>query len=344
MNLRETSVSLCLRGQNCSSLVVTSVVVLLVSVARADDAQHETYTQPLPDSEAFLEMVAIPGGEFLMGSPADEPGRDDDEGPQRRVRIEPFWMSSTEVTWDLFDLYLYTGTQRKPDPRMPADYNPEGADAITRPTGPYTDPTYGMGHDGFPAVSMSHHAAMEFCRWLSVVTGRQYRLPTEAEWEYACRAGTTTRYYFGDDPAGLADHAWYWENTNLGTKPVAIREPNPWGLYDMYGNAAEWCLDTYSAEFYSKSLQTGAVVNLPGKQRYPHVARGGSWVDDAEDCRSAVRLASEPAWNESDPNLPQSIWYDANADFVGFRVVRAVEEQENLRGLRSKVVPYPPEQ
>jgi formylglycine-generating enzyme required for sulfatase activity len=293
-------------------------------------------------------MVAIPGGHFLMGSPSDEPGRDDDEGPQRRVRIDPFWMSSTEVTWDLYDLYLYTGTRRQPDPRLSADYNPEGADAITRPTGPYTDPTYGMGHDGFPAITMSHHAAREFCRWLSVVTGKQYRLPTEAEWEYACRAGTNTRFFFGNDPADLPKYAWFWQNSRDHTNPVGLKEPNPWGLYDMYGNVAEWCLDAYSADSYASGREADALllnpVNLPGRQRYPHVARGGSWVDDAEDCRSAARLASEPAWNESDPNIPQSIWYDANADFVGFRVVRALQEQENLRGLRPEVVPFRPGQ
>jgi formylglycine-generating enzyme required for sulfatase activity len=348
MNLRESSVSPCLRGQGTVSLVGSCLVALIgfVPIAIADETRHETYTQTIPDSEAFLQMVAIPGGEFLMGSPEDEPGRDADEGPQRRVRIEPFWMSSTEVTWDLYDLYLYTGRQRKPDLRLPADYDPARPDAITRPTGPYVDPTLGMGHDGYPAISMSHHAAMEFCRWLSVVTGKQYRLPTEAEWEYACRAGTETRYFFGNDPADLPRYAWFWKNSRDQTNPVGLKKPNPWGLYDMYGNVAEWCLDGYGAEFYAQNATAGALTNpvkLPGAERYPHVVRGGSWVDSAEDCRSAARAASDPTWNQSDPCLPQSIWYDANADFVGFRVVRAVEEQEDLRGLRPKVVPYAPE-
>ena len=347
MKLREFSVSLCLRGERprlAKRLGVVSVICLVVTSAWADDDPHETYMQAIPFSEAYLKMVAIPGGEFRMGSPDDEQGRDADEGPRRPVRIEPFWMSSTEVIWDLYDLYLYTGKPSDPDLLLPQDYDPDGADAVTRPTGPYVDPTWGMGHDGFPAISMSHHAVMEFCHWLSVVTGRQYRLPTEAEWEYACRAGTETRYYFGDDPDELQKHAWSWKNSEHGTNPVATRQPNPWGLYDMYGNVGEWCIDAYSAEFYAQSLRSADTVNLPGERRYPHVVRGGSWIDDAEDCRSASRAASDSEWNRSDPQLPQSIWYDADCDFVGFRVVRAVEEQEELRGLRSNVVPYRPEQ
>ena len=290
-------------------------------------------------------MVPIPGGDFRMGSPDVEPGRNDDEGPQRRVRIEPFWMSSTEVTWDLYDLYLWTGTTRKPDPLLPADYDSDGVDAVTRPTEPYVDPTYGMGREGYPAISMSHHAAMEFCHWLSVVTGKQYRLPTEAEWEYACRAGSQTRYWFGDDPADLPKHGWFWENSDDTTRPVALTEPNPWGLYDMYGNAAEWCLDGYEAEFYTISLLKGDGANpvkLPGRQRYPHVVRGGSFIDDAVDCRSASRAASDPTFNQQDPCIPQCIWFDVDAMHVGFRVVRAVDEADVLRNLPRDVVPYSP--
>src|SRR5262249_44392339 len=150
----------------------------------------------------------------------------------------------------------------------------------------------GYGRAGQPAICMTHHAAMEYCRWLSAKTGKVYRLPTEAEWEYACRAGTKTAYSFGDDPSMLKDYAWYVDNTEKPQK-IGQKKPNPWGLYDMHGNVAEWCFDRYYADAYSK-FPPGAVgpVVLPTPEEYPHVARGGSWDDDPEALRSAVRRAS----------------------------------------------------
>jgi formylglycine-generating enzyme required for sulfatase activity len=181
---------------------------------------------------------------------------------------------------------------------------------------------------------------MEYCRWLSAKTGKVYRLPTEAEWEYACRAGTTTAYFFGDDPARLEEYAWYVENAEK-PQTVGKKKPNPWGLYDMHGNVSEWCLDHYAADTYSKLKQAEPVkqpVFLPTAMEYPYVARGGSWDDDADRLRSAARLASNLEWSIQDPQRPQSIWWHTDATFVGFRVVRAFEEQENLKGVRSQVV------
>ena len=201
--------------------------------------------------------------------------------------------------------------------------------------------TFGLGRKGQPAICITHHSAMEYCRWLSAKTGKIYRLPTEAEWEYACRAGTTTAYSFGDDPAKLGDYAWYVENAEK-PQPVGKKKPNPWGLYDMHGNVAEWCLDHYVADIYSTvrrrtSRRSGPVV-LPTAKEYPYVARGGSWDDDADRLRSAARAASNPEWSVQDPQRPQSIWWHTDATFVGFRVVRPLEEQENLKGVQSLVV------
>ena len=131
---------------------------------------------------------------------------------------------------------------------------------------------------------MTHHAAMEYCRWLSAKTGKIYRLPTEAEWEYACRAGTTTAYSFGDDPDELDEYAWYVDNAEQ-PQPVGKKKPNPWGLHDMHGNVAEWCLDHYVADIYS-TLAKDPLVDPAGRparpqKEYPYVARGGSWDDDA---------------------------------------------------------------
>ena len=194
------------------------------------------------------------------------------------------------------------------------------ADIITRPTKPYTPMDFEMGRrGGFPAISMTQHAAKRYCEWLSAKTGHYYRLPTEAEWEYACRAGTTTAYSFGDDPADIGEYAWYFENSNEKYQKVGKKKPNPWGLYDMHGNVAEWVLDKYEADYYAKLEASGGEgipvnpVCIPDTE-YPRVVRGGSWDDDA-------------------PQLPQSAWYLTDAKGVGFRVIRplhvpSAEERE----------------
>src|SRR5207248_2541771 len=181
-------------------------------------------------------------------------------------------------------------------------------------------------------------------RWLSAKTGKVYRLPTEAEWEYACRAGTQTAYSWGDDPAKIGEYAWDVDNAEKPQK-VDKKKANPWGLHDMHGNVAEWCLDHYLADAYSRfpvDRATLGPVFLPSERRFPHVARGGSWVDRADKLRSGARRGSHKDWLRRDPTRPQSIWWLTDADFVGFRVVRAVTEQDNLKGLRSWVTPQSP--
>ena len=163
--------------------------------------------------------------------------------------------------------------------------------------------TFGFGRDGQPAICMTHHAAMEYCRWLSAKTGKVYRLPTEAEWEYACRAGTKTAYSWGNDPEKLDEYAWDVNNAEK-PMPVGKKKPNPWGLYDMHGNVAEWCLDHYSADTYktySTDKPTVGPVILPDAKEYSYVVRGGSWDDDPEKLRSAARRGSNKEWSTQDP-------------------------------------------
>jgi formylglycine-generating enzyme required for sulfatase activity len=186
--------------------------------------------------------------------------------------------------------------------------------------------SFGMGKNGTPAISMTQLSARTFCNWLSTKTGRYYRLPTEAEWEYACRAGTTTAYSFGDDPALIDDYAWTRNNSDGKYQKVGRKKPNAWGLYDMHGNVAEWVLDEYSVDFY------GAGGDQPVKNplaipttEYNRVVRGGAWDYKPNWARSAARMASEEDWKQQDPQNPQSIWYLTDAQHVGFRIVRPLE-------------------
>ncbi|MDG3005211.1 formylglycine-generating enzyme family protein [Paludisphaera mucosa] len=296
---------------------------------------HAGYTEAIPDSAVRFDMVAIPGGTFAIGSPSGEAGRGGDEGPRRSVTIRPFWMGRAEVTWDEYAEFRKGGNISN---RTNAEALAKDADAVTRPTPPYPDETRGYGREGYPAIGVSHHAAMEYCHWLSKKTGKIYRLPTEAEWEYACRAGTNTIYFFGDDPKELARFAWFDDGANETPQPVGRKAANPWGLHDIVGNASEWCLDRYVAEAYARLPEdrpsVGPVILLK-EAPHPHVARGGSWADPAAACRSASRRGSDATWNQMDPD--GSIRWVWDADFVGFRVVRAVDEQEDLKGVRSLV-------
>jgi len=308
-------------------------------------AALKPYTETIAGSELKFDMVPIPGGTFTMGSPAAEEKRKPDEGPTFTVRIAPFWMGKCEVTWDEFDEYAFSKDIKRKQresvdlSRLPA--TEAAADAVTRSTKPYADMTFGFGSRGNPAICMTHHAAMEYCRWLSAKTGKLYRLPTEAEWEYAARAGTSTPYSFGDSAEELGDYAWYVENAEK-PMPVGKKKPNPWGLHDIHGNVSEWCLDLYQPDAYAAFARMARPVQgpvvLPTPKEYSYVARGGSWDDDADRLRSATRIPSTPEWSVQDPQRPQSIWWHTDATRVGFRVVRALDEQENLKGVRSLVV------
>ncbi len=289
--------------------------------------EMKPYRITIPGTMISFDMVPIPGGEYAMGSPAGEEGRQEDEGPQHKVKIEPFWMAKCEVTWNEYELFMFAEEERKIRVRNRSEPSLHiVADAVSRPTTPYVEMSFGMGKDGFPAISMTQHAANTYCKWLSAKTGQFFRLPTEAEWEYACRAGTATAYSFGDDPGQLGDFAWFGDNSDGKYQRVGKKKPNPWGLHDMHGNVLEWCLDQYEPEAYAQ-FKDAVTANpwIRATKPYPHAARGGSWQDGPEALRSAARRGSTPDWKQQDPQLPKSIWYHTDAQFLGFRVVRPLK-------------------
>lgn len=283
--------------------------------------EFDTYTAIISGTDVSFDMVPIPEGKFTIGSPDDAEFHQEDEGPQKEVNVSAFWMGKFEVTWDMYDLFAYQEMEQQAADAKGVEIG-EAVDAVARPTPPYLDMSFGMGKDGYPAICMTQYAAQMFCKWLTAKTGHFYRLPTEAEWEYACRAGTDTEYFFGDDPAQLEEYGWYYENTMGGYEKVGTKKPNPWDLYDMHGNVAEWTSEQYIPEYYAQ-LENGAKdpMNKPTKL-YPRTARGGSWDDDAEMLRSAARLPSAPNWKQQDPQIPKSRWWHTDARFIGFRVVR----------------------
>lgn len=306
---------------------VASVHKLILSRVDAKSAtEMKAYTNTIPGTQVSYGMIPIPAGEFTMGSPDNESGHKDDEAPQHKVKIAPFWIGTCEVTWNEYELFMYPDEERKFKTEIKTDpYVDQISDAISRPTKPYVEMSFGMGKDGYPAISMTQHAANKYCEWLSAKTGHYYRLPTEAEWEYACRAGTTTKYSFGDDEAQLGDYAWFEKNSDFKYQKVGRKKPNPWGLYDMHGNVTEWCLDGYEPNYAAFASGVADNPYLRGTKPYPHVVRGGSWDDGADRLRSAARRASDKSWKQQDPQLPKSIWYLTDAQFLGFRIVRPLE-------------------
>ena len=301
--------------------IFTAITLTVANLATAQTDAPKSYTQELTGTNLRFEMVAIPAGEFKQGSPAGEIVRKEDEGPQHTVNLDAFWIGKYEVMWDIYEPYVYKNFEiTQSNGKVAAE-----VDAVTRPTKPYLDMTFAMGKEGFPAVGMTHYNAIQFCKWLYVRTGIFYRLPTEAEWEYACRAGTSTPYFFGEDAAKLDEYAWFAANSNGKTQLSGKKKPNPWGLYDVYGNAVEWTYDQYIPGFY-KQAKGKPVQNPVAKptQLYPHTVRGGSFKDEAPALRSAARRGSEPKWKRLDPQIPKSNWWFPEAPFIGFRLVRPV--------------------
>jgi formylglycine-generating enzyme required for sulfatase activity len=240
----------------------------------------KTYSESIPDSLVKFQMVQVPGGTLDYT---------DSKGAKSKVTIKPFWIEKTEMTWDVFDIFAYGFDLTGSDAATAA--------AISRPSRPYGPPDRGFGHQGYPVISETYYAAEQFCEWLSLKTKKKYRLPTEQEWEYACRAGAAAKPL---DPKTSGKIAWSSENSENKSHPVAQKAPSPWALYDMLGNVMEWC---------------------KGDADKP-VARGGSWKQTAGQISCAARFYQDPSWNSTDPQFPKSKWWLSDGNFIGFRVVR----------------------
>ena len=236
----------------------------------------------VPGTTVSFDLVQTPSGSITLDEVAEN--------------VAPMLVLSTEVTWDLYDIFVYE--LDKPDGSSPAD-------AISRPSKPYVPPDRGFGHDGYPAIGMTRKAAEQFCEWLSLKLGVTARLPLQHEWVYLARAGDDGDYCCDVSAETLGRVAWYKDNSEHSTHPVAQKAPNAFGLFDVHGNAAEWVItDT----------------------RRPY-AMGGGYRDSAEDSKATSSQKQVSAWNQSDPQIPKSQWWLADCSWVGFRfVIDATDE------------------
>ncbi|MDX2443654.1 MAG: SUMF1/EgtB/PvdO family nonheme iron enzyme [Bacteroidales bacterium] len=298
------------------------------------------FTEFIPGTGVKFDMIAIPGGSFKIGSPDNEKFRKPDEGPRKEIQISPFFMGKIEVTWDEFlAFYKQTASEGRPPETTGVSELATTADAITGATPPYGPPDQGWGMGSRPAITMTHHAAEVYCQWLSLTTGKKYRLPTEAEWEYACRGETETVNFFNITPKQFTGenmfsrlfkkgnpevdkYVVYAGNSQGKTREPDGMEKNPFGLINMMGNVSEFCSDWYSPELYSK-LSNEDLSNPKGPlSGEEHVVRGGSFKSNAKLIRSAARSNTESKeWLLTDPQIPKSIWWYSDCNFVGFRVV-----------------------
>jgi sulfatase modifying factor 1 len=315
-------------------VVICLSVMMIPSTAAAQDGQQKKFSDTITTKNGekiSFDMVLIPVGDFMMGSPANEAGRKDDEGPRHEVQLDSFYLCTTETTIRLFMAYyeetmsaksdlLTTGDEQKPSEKA------DKVDAITGPTPVYGDMTMGY-ENNHPAMGMTWHNAMTFCRWLSQKTSKEYRLPTEAEWEYACRAGSMSTFGVCNDPEKLKEYAWYDATADRETSAVGKKKPNDWGLYDMLGNVREWVYDFYSPDTYKQEAMKTPAINPKGPESGKvHVARGGDFNSPPDELRCAARAYEEKWWRAGDPQIPKSMWWLPEIDIIGFRVACAVKK------------------
>ncbi len=267
------------------------------------EGEHAPFIQQVPGTTVQLSMVPLPSallpGAPTTGAPAAEgvPAADDetpaDPGPRR------LWVAATETTWDAYDAFVFELDQ--PDPEAQ-----DGVDAVVRPSKPYVLADYGFGRAGYPVICVNPNGAQAFCEWLSALSGRRYRLPTEAEWRAMAAAvhpELCADAIDGDGPQvdrdALEAVAWVKENARRGTRPVGSLAAGRLGIHDVLGNVTEWCTDANGEP----------------------VAMGGCWSDRARDVNCASRKVPDGSWNAHDPQIPKSVWWLSSANYAGFRVV-----------------------
>ena len=292
------------------SILTTALCILVIRYTAGQDQQIE---QNIPGTPILFKMILAPSGTAELG-------------PQKiKVSLDSFYIGMYEVTFDEFNSF------RERDQDNDQSSNPAiayKADAVTRPTSQYVNLTFGMGdRGGFPMVSTTQQGALKYCQWLYQKTGRFYRLPTEAEWEYACRAGTSTRFYFGEDDSKLGEHAWYYENSDDKYHQVGQKQPNPWGLFDMLGNVAEWTSDDSRDDYYELIAKENQNPWMIPTKKHSRTVKGGSYIEDDPDHLSpSYRLKSVAKWQVRDPQIPKSKWWNTDSPYVGFRVVSPVKQ------------------
>lgn len=241
------------------------LVALLIA-----STQEKAYTEKLPNSTVEFKMVHVPGGEVKIGD--------------KTVKVAPFYLGATEVTWDVFDGYILSG-----EPSKPYEQKEFGPDVIARPSRPYILPDLGWGHAGYPVINVNITTVEMFLRWLRSVTGKKYRLATEAEWQLAASAVAS------NDPK---NYEWYADTSGDTTRPVGKKQPNRLGFYDMLGNVGEWATD------------------LNGKP----VLCGPDFTYSAADLKPTERRYYRPEWQVTDPQIPKSRWWLSDGFFVGIRL------------------------
>lgn len=284
------------------------------------------YSQSIPGSDQEIEMIPISGGDFEMG-----PFQNDQT---LIVHVDPFWIGKFEITWDQYDLFVKENiSEIELSISVFNNQSDLNVDAISIPTPPYVDMSFGMGKDGFPAINMTHYAAIMFTKWLYIKTGIFYRLPTEAEWEFACRVNhkeINNQLNIGN----LSKYAWYKDNSERKYHKVGSKKPSSLGIYDLLGNVSEWTMDQFQTDYTDFFDEPAENPYIKPESLYPRTVRGGSWMDGSQNIACTNRVGSEERWQRRDPQLPKSLWWLTDAPFVGFRIVRpdkqpTTQEMEN---------------
>jgi len=318
--------------------------IVYTEAARVDSFAN--FVETIPNTAVSFEMIAISGGTFTLGSPESEPYRQADEGPQQQAQISAFWIGKAEVSWEAYEAYYAeTHGEGRSEDQAKQMKNVSQLDGITGPTPAYGNPDQGWGCGQRPAITMTHYAAQKYCEWLSRKTGRRYRLPAEAEWEYAARGGANGAYFFegtpsdyardrlrnrlfGVDTSRINRYVKYAANSLSKTHAPAAVQPNPFGLLNMLGNVREFCSDWYAPNAYANDASNGVIVNPTGPaEGTEHVIRGGSYKSEAAQIRVADRDHTlTDVWLMTDPQIPKSLWWYSDCADVGFRVVCEVEK------------------
>jgi len=321
---RSWEAALIARGKDDIELVRFIRDRIIQKTGKSSLVEMKSYSDPYELAGIEFEMIALKGRTFLMGSPDSDKEAHPDEKPAHNVKVSPFWIGKYEVTWGLYEPYLAKNLINRSVAGSPSGI----VDIISSPSEYLGSLDFATGSEAdHPAIAMTQHAANKFCQWLSYKTGHFYRLPTEAEWEYACRAGTKEKYSCPEDR--LAEYAVFDpDQVRVGYSKVGTKKPNPWGIYNMHGNVMEWCLDQYEPNLYPDRMSKAGIpvdpLERPTK-RYPRVVRGGSWYDPAEDCRSASRFFSHPDWKGMEEQGGLFLWTMDNTPWLGFRIVRPLE-------------------